>query len=88
MAKKRSKSQELDSVYFLKIVLYVIIGSQWIYLTNSTASTQIPVPLGLILGLWFAAHEHFQIDRKIEYALILIASVIGFWAQTGFYIKL
>lgn len=88
MAKKAKKSNtELDSVYFLKMALYLIVGSQWVWLTNDTGSKELPLPIGLIIGLWFAAHDHFQIDRKIEYALLLIATFVGFWVQTGLYIS-
>ncbi len=87
MIKKR-KAAEPDSVYFLKIVLYVILGSQWVWLTNANEAKQIPLPIGLILGLWFAAHEHFRIDRKIEYALLLVAALIGFWIQSGIFVSL
>ena len=84
--RRSSKKQELDSVYLLKLVMYLILGAQWIRFTNSAGSSQIPIPIGLILGLLFAAHDHFQIDRKIEYAVLLIAMLVGFWSQTGIYI--
>lgn len=76
-----SNSKELDSVYILKLVLYMILGSQWIRITKS--GTQYPIPIGLILGLLFASHDHFQIDRKIEYALLLAATFIAFWLPLG-----
>jgi hypothetical protein len=93
--KKRSKSgrvkarpsQELDSVYLLKLVLYLIVGSQWLRLTTNSGNS-IPIPIGLLVGLAFAMHDHFQIDRKVEYALILVAMLIGFFAQTGFYLSI
>jgi len=87
--RKTVKSKtELDGVYILKIILYVIIGSQWIRLTDATLEKQIPLPVGLIVGGLFAMHDHFQIDRKIEYALLVIASLIGFWTQTGLFITI
>ena len=83
----RSRSHtELDSVYVLKLVLYLIIGAQWIRLENNSGSTQIPIPVGLVIGMLFAAHDHFKIDRKIEYALLLVAMFVGFWSQVGVYI--
>lgn len=83
--KARTK-QELDSVYLLKLVMYLIVGAQWIRFTNAEGTSQIPIPVGLIVGILFAAHDHFQIDRKIEYAILLIAMFIGFWSQIGIYI--
>ncbi len=87
MAKKsKSQSQELDSVFVLKLVLYLIIGSQWVRVTKG--NTQIPIPVGLILGIVFASHDRFQIDRKIEYALLLVAMFVGFWLPLGLEIVL
>lgn len=87
--KKIAKKQpdELDSVYFLKLVLYMITGSLWLKVTQGN-NAQIPVPIGLGIGLLFAGHEHFQIDRKIEIAVLLVAMLIGFWAPFGIYISL
>lgn len=81
-------AQELDGVYFLKLVLYLVVGAQWIRFTDASGSSQIPIPIGLIIGILFAAHDHFQIDRKIEYAVLLVAMFIGFWSQIGVYISL
>lgn len=79
----RREAQELDGVYLLKIVLYMIIGSQWVFLTDPELTKQIPLPIGLLVGGFFAMHDHFQIDRKIEFAILLIACFIGFWSQVG-----
>lgn len=86
-SKSRITKQESDGSYLLKLVLYVIIGSQWLWISASDDSTFIPLPIGLIIGLLFVRHERFQIDRKIEYALLLIATLIGFWAQIGLFIR-
>ncbi len=95
MAKKKTKthskklykgSPELDSVYLLKIVLYLIIGAQWIRFVNVAGTIQIPIPIGLVVGFLFAVHDHFKIDRKIEFAILLIAMFVGFWSQVGIYI--
>jgi hypothetical protein len=64
----------------------VIVGSQWVWLT--TDETQIPLPIGFVVGLLFASHDHFQIDRKIEYAILLIAALVAFWTQVGIFIQL
>ena len=85
--KKTKETPETDSVFFLKLVLYVIIGSLWLKVTKGE-TTQIPLPVGLVIGLLFASHEHFQIDRKIELAVLLIAMLVGFWAPFGIYILL
>lgn len=85
MAKKQTNA-ESDSVYFLKLVLYVVLGSFWL---KFAAPIQIGdfllhgLPLGLIVGLLFASHDHFQIDRKIEYAILILVTVISFFLPAG-----
>lgn len=87
MAKAKTKSkrqaQELDGVYILKIVMYLIVGAQWLRFSDVAMTKQIPLPIGLVAGSLFAMHDHFQIDRKIEYAILLVACFVGFWSQTG-----
>ena len=71
MAKKR-QTTEYDSVYFLKILLYLIVGSIWI-----NHNGQQIFPVGLILGILMVQHERLQLDRKIEYAVLLVAAILG-----------
>lgn len=80
---KRVRTAELDSAYFLKLVLYLIVGSLWVRIGNSQGTLQLPLPVGLLIGALFARHEQFQLDRKIEYAVLLVAMVVGFWAPIG-----
>lgn len=79
---KKNQNQEMDSTYILKIVLYLVLGSQWLKIVTKSG-VQIPIPVGAIVGIMFAAHDHFQIDRKIEYAVLLVAMFIGFWVPLG-----
>lgn len=90
MAKLKTKRKttikqvhELDGVYILKLVLYLVIGAQWLRLTDSGLTKQVPLPVGLLVGVLFATHDHFQIDRKIEFAVLLVACFVGLWSQTG-----
>jgi hypothetical protein len=86
MAKRKTK-KESDSAYMLKLVMYLLIGSLWIKITY-TDGGQLPLPVGFVIGLFFAMHDHFQIDRKIEYALLLVAMLIGFWLPVGVFISM
>jgi len=86
LASKASGANELDGVYLLKLALYVILGSLWVKISHGD-TLNIPIPVGLIVGLLFAMHEHFQIDRKIEYAILLIAMLVGYFAPYGLYIS-
>jgi len=76
------RNPEQDSTYFLKLVLYLIVGSQWLKIVLDSG-WQIPIPVGALIGLLFAAHDHFSIDRKIEYAVLLVAMFVGFWVPLG-----
>jgi len=86
--KKQTKkiSSEPDSAYFLKIVLYLIIGSQWLRIEH-LPDWSIPLPLGLLIGLFYAAHDHFAIDRKIEYALLIVSAFVALWLPIGIVIQ-
>jgi hypothetical protein len=83
MAKK--KKTETDSAYFLKLVMYFILGTFWIRLVDVSFGPfeHLSLPLGLLIGILFASHEHFQIDRKIEYAVLLVATFISFYLPVG-----
>jgi hypothetical protein len=80
-AKTKKPSKEIDSTYFLKLVLYLIVGSLWVRIDRS--GSVIPLPVGLVIGLIFASHEHFRLDRKIEYAVLLMAMFVGLWLPLG-----
>ena len=83
---KRDGDQEYDGVYLLKLVLYVLLGSMWIKLSHGQ-HLNIPLPVGFIIGIIFSSHEHFRIDRKIEYAVLLVAMLVGYFAPFGLYIS-
>lgn len=79
--KKSTKTTESDSAYFLKIVLYIVLGTLWLKFAEPImigGFQLFGLPLGLILGLVFASHDHFQIDRKIEYAVLIIVAIVSF----------
>ncbi len=84
--KIKRKTNEPDSAYLLKLVIFLIIGAQWVRFVNPSVTVEIPIPIGLIVGLFIAMHDHFRIDRKIEYAVLLVAMLLGFWSQSGIYL--
>ena len=84
---QKKQTTDQNGIFFLKLVLYVIIGSLWIK-SAFGSSVQVDLPVGLMVGLAFAMHEHFQIDKKIEYAVLLIAMLVGYFAPYGLYIFL
>jgi hypothetical protein len=68
-----AKKQETNEQYFLKIVMYLILGLIWVQIDGQNI-----LPLGLVLGLIFAQKDHFSIDRKIEYVVLLFAAVLSY----------
>lgn len=80
-ARSASVAQEADSIYFLKLVLYLILGSLWVRITKGTVT--IPLPAGLIVGLLLARTDRLAFDRKISYAILLVSMFIGFWLPLG-----
>ena len=88
MAKKRTKSKpsvkkrtayksETDSSYFLKLVMYFIFGTLWVHVSGD--EWVVPIPVGFLIGMAFATHDHFKIDRKIEYAVLVVAMFITYF---------
>lgn len=93
MAKTKTRKQTragapttFDGVYLFKMVLYLLLGSMWVKV-SAGADLTVPIPVGLAIGLIFTTHEHFQIDRKIEYAIMLVAMLFGYFAPYGLYIN-
>lgn len=69
---KKSSARETDNAYFLKILIYFVLGTIWIKVNGF-----VVFPAGLLLGIIIAQHDHFSIDRKIEYAVLIMAAVLG-----------
>lgn len=88
-SKKRTPKSpsETDGAYFLKLVLFLLLSSLWVRLEFSDGSV-IPLPVGAVIAVIYALHDHFQIDRKIELALILVGMFISFWLPIGIFISL
>ena len=84
--KKVTKTTESDGAYFLKLVLYVVLGSLWLKFATPIVLGDIVInalPVGLVLGLIFASQDHFQVDRKIEYAILIVVAIISYFAPAG-----
>jgi hypothetical protein len=85
-SKAKTSAQQTDGAFLLKLVLYLMLGFQWFRLVNDNLTKQVPIPIGLVVGILFAQHEIFKIDRKLEYAVLLVSMLIGFWSQVGVYL--
>ncbi len=87
MARSKQKV-EPDSVYFLKILLFFIVGALWLRQDFDVLPGISALPVGLVIGLLFARHEHFMIDRKIEYLVLLSAALLSYLAPIGIVIEI
>ena len=85
--RKVSQPVESDGAFFFKLVLFLILSSIWLRFVFEDG-TELPLPLGAVIAVFYALHDHFQIDRKIELALILVAMFISFWLPIGLYINM
>jgi hypothetical protein len=83
----KNQKTETDGSYLLKLVMYIVLGSLWVKITKGDGG-QTPIPVGFVVGVIFAMHDHFQIDRKIEYAVLLLAMFLGFWLPIGIFVSL
>jgi hypothetical protein len=82
---KRKAGPQPDTTYMLKLVMYFIMGTFWVRLLNVQIGPfeHFSFPLGFIIGLALASRECFQVDRKIEFAVLLVATFISFYLPVG-----
>lgn len=85
---KKQENQELDGAFVLKLVVLVILGSLWIRFKHGGAGLHVPIPIGLIIGMLLTTNEMFRIDRKIEYAVLISATLFGLTAPYGILVNL
>lgn len=83
----REKVFESDSAYFLKLVIYALLGTFWLKFAHPLVIGGFPlngVPIGLLVGL-IVVHqfEKYQADRKIWYAILLVITIISYFMPAG-----
>lgn len=78
---------ETDGTYFLKLVVFVLLGTLWLKFQQPISWLGIPlhgVPVGMLAGLVLVRQfEKFQSDRKIWYAILLIVTIICYFVPAG-----
>lgn len=84
--KKKLQKKSPDNRYFLKLVIALILGFIWIRV--SIGNVQIPIPIGLVIGLFLISKDKLKTDRKIATAVLLVSMLLGYWAQTGLFVQL
>lgn len=78
---------ETDSEFFLKLIVCVLLGTFWLKFGQPTAIGGVRItalPIGLLLGLVIVNRfEHFQSDRKIWYAILVVIGIISYFVPAG-----
>lgn len=83
---RKTSVESRDSIYFLKLVAYLMLGTVWLKFSSPIVVAGVPlvgIPVGLFIGLFLASREKLQIDRKIEYAVIVVMTVISAFLPAG-----
>lgn len=81
------KIYESDSTYFLKLVACVLLGMLWLGFAQPLSWYGISlggIPLGMLIGLLLVRQfEKHQSNRKIWYAILLVATIISQFMPAG-----
>lgn len=85
--KGNEKVFESDSTYFLKLVVFVLLGTFWLKFAQPVSWMGVPlsgVPVGMLIGLLLVHRfEKYQADRKIWYAILLVVTIICYFVPAG-----
>ena len=78
---------ERDSVFFLKLVTVVLLGTLWIKFRapidiNGFVLTAIPAGT-LIAFIFVATFEKIQLNRKIWYAILIVVTIVCYFIPSG-----
>lgn len=63
-----------DFAFIWKSAFYLILGSFWL-----APGGHRLIPVGVVLGFALAHIEVLRIDRKIEYALLVVGGLLGLY---------
>ena len=78
---------ESDGTYFLKLVVFTLLGTLWLKFGQPMTWLGMPVnglPLGMLIGLLLVVKfEKYQSDRKIWYAILLVVTIICYFVPAG-----
>lgn len=81
---------ETDGTYFLKLVVCILLGTFWVKFSQPMLVFDRPlngIPVGFLLGLVFISlFEKLQADRKIWYAVLVIVTILCYFAPAGIFI--
>jgi NhaP-type Na+/H+ or K+/H+ antiporter len=83
----RERVFETDSTYFLKLVVFTLLGTLWLKFQQPVVWLGLPLgglPLGFLAGLLLVRYfEKYQADRKIWYAILLVVTIVCYFVPAG-----
>lgn len=83
----RERIFETDGTYFLKLVVFVLLGTFWLKFGQPiswSGMTFYAIPVGFLIGLLLVRQfEKHQADRKIWYAILIVVTIICYNAPAG-----
>lgn len=86
-AHTRPKPRETDGQYLLKLVLVILLGTLWLKFATPASFGQFQLaalPVGMLFGLVLISQlEHYQTDRKIWYAILIVVSILCYFVPAG-----
>lgn len=74
MAKRPRHTILIDLGFLIKSALYLLLGTFWI-----SFGSHRWLPAGVLLGFCFSQIEILRIDRKVEYALLVVGALFGLY---------
>jgi hypothetical protein len=81
------KTFETDSTYFLKLVVFVLLGTFWLKFQQPVIWLGVPfsgIPAGLLVGILLVnKFEKYQSDRKIWYAILIVVAILCYFVPAG-----
>lgn len=81
---------ESDGTYLLKLVTFTLLGTLWLSFKGPISWLGMPIagiPIGMLIGLLLVNRfEKHQEDRKIWYAILIIVTIISYFARAGTFI--
>ena len=83
----RERMFESDGTYFLKLVVFVLLGTLWLKFQQPVSWLGVPLralPVGFLVGLILVSRfEKYQSDRKIWYAILVVVTIVCYFAPAG-----
>lgn len=84
--KNSSKLKHDDGYFLLRLALLALVGLLWIKI-SLRSGLQLPLPIGFLVGIFIAIRGKREIDRKIQFVVLLMALLVGFIAPLGIYVE-